>query len=98
MRKNYIPPSDVEWLEDSQPMINTTREADEWILNDIYNIIGYQFKGYKTDNPYLAYALIYQLTRRKTIFNDFQFSIYADEETDWETNKIIYRVWLVSVD
>lgn len=83
---------DIRWFEEMLTF-DTLREAEEWVMSDAYNKIGGdQFDGYWTGDPKLAFALVYNLTRLKTLgdatFND----IYADEEE--RDGQTIFKVWV----
>ncbi|QWU18116.1 hypothetical protein KP014_01865 [Paenibacillus sophorae] len=70
---------------------DTFHEAYEWISSDAFNKIGYDYEGYKTTDPKLAYELLFQLVRAKTLETDSR-EVYADVE--FSKNSITYMVWV----
>jgi len=81
-------PRNISWFE--EPLIfESLREADEWIGSEAYNKIGYDYDGYITADPKLAYSLVYQLIRNKKLSE--VATIHADEIFINNTN--YYYVW-----
>ncbi|WP_052416156.1 hypothetical protein [Paenibacillus sp. FSL R5-0912] len=83
---------DIRWFEEMLTF-DTLREAEEWVMSDAYNKVGgRQFDGYLTSDPKLAFVLVYNLTRLKTLGRASFNNIYADEkEKDGQT---LFMVWV----
>ncbi|MBP1989328.1 hypothetical protein [Paenibacillus eucommiae] len=80
----------IRWYEENMTF-ETLREADEWVYSDTFNKIGYDYDGYKTTDPKLAYALLYHLIRANTLGTETR-KVYADEKLVDNTN--VYMVWV----
>lgn len=77
------------FVEDME--FETVREAHEWVYSDAFNKIGYLYDGYKSKDPKLAYALLFELVRLNTI-HEHKHDVHCDEE--YLNGTIIYRVWV----
>ncbi|MBB6732367.1 hypothetical protein [Cohnella zeiphila] len=86
------PNSDIptSWFMEKMEF-ETMREAREWVYSGAYNEIGYSYDGYKTKDPKLAYALLFELVRSNTI-HEYRHDVHCDEE--YIEGTIIYRVWV----
>lgn len=82
----------IRWFEE-MIQFDTLREAEEWVMSEAYNKIGgREYDGYLTGDPKLAFALVYNLTRLKTLGHASLNEIYADEVVkDGET---LFKVWV----
>ncbi len=78
------------WFVDEMEF-DTVREAHEWVYSDAYNQIGHQYDGYKSSDPKLAYALLFELVRSNTI-HEYKHDVHCDVE--YIDGRMIYRVWV----
>ncbi|CAI6087327.1 hypothetical protein [Cohnella sp. JJ-181] len=90
MKLNDHNSESISWFVE-KIMFKTVREAHEWVYSSAYNEIGYLYDGYKTIDPKLAYALLYELVRSNTI-HERRHEVYCDEELIEGT--LVYKVWV----
>ncbi|QUL56597.1 hypothetical protein KDC22_08970 [Paenibacillus tritici] len=90
--KRALSLQNIRWFEEMLTF-DTLREAEEWVMSDAYNRLGEgEYDGYRTSDPKLAFALVYNLTRLKTLGGASFNTIYADEEV--RDGHIVFRVWV----
>ncbi|WP_138493815.1 hypothetical protein [Paenibacillus pinistramenti] len=80
----------ITWFDEHKEF-ETIREAHEWVYSEAYNEIGYNYDGYRSKDPKLAYALLFELIRSNTI-HEYRHDVYCDDELIDGT--MIYKVWV----
>ncbi|GAB6931152.1 hypothetical protein JCM10914A_51350 [Paenibacillus sp. JCM 10914] len=89
---NHNDQNSISWFVEEMHF-ETIREAREWVYSGAYNDIGYFFDGYKTKDPKLAYALLFELVRSNTI-HGHRHDVHCDEEH--LEGSITYKVWITN--
>ncbi|OXL87777.1 hypothetical protein BCV73_09710 [Paenibacillus sp. SSG-1] len=70
---------------------DSTYEAQVWALDEPYNKLGWEYDGYRTADPKIASALVWELMKAKTAGYGRR-EVFADEQHVDKTT--IYRVWV----
>lgn len=82
----------LNWYTETM-QFQTMREAHEWVYSGSYNEIGKIYDGLITKDDKIAYALVFELTRRKTLV-DHPADICCD--VVYGENTLTYRVWVTN--
>lgn len=88
-------PTTVRWHEDGMKF-ETQRESWEWASSVVYNEIGNDYDGYRTEDEKIACSLVYELTRLNTLQGP-TFHVFADNEYNQIGEKYSYLVWVERV-
>lgn len=88
-------PKTIRWHEDGMKF-ETQRESWEWAFSVVYNEIGNNYDGYRTEDEKIACSLVYELTRLNT-FQGPIFHVFATNECNQIGEKYYYLVWVERV-
>ncbi|MBE9916445.1 hypothetical protein G8C92_20720 [Paenibacillus donghaensis] len=80
----------IIWFDEDK-QFDTIQEAHEWVYSGAYNEIGYIYDGYRSKDPKLAYALLFELIRLNTI-HEYRHDVHCDNE--YKDGTMIYKVWV----
>ncbi|MGG4044561.1 hypothetical protein [Paenibacillus favisporus] len=76
---------------DEEMTFDSMYEAQGWALDEPYNKLGWEYDGYRTADPKIAGALVWELMKAKTAGYGRR-EVFADEQHVDKTT--IYRVWV----
>lgn len=76
---------------DEEMTFDSMYEAQVWALDEPYNKLGWAYDGYRTADPKIAGALVWELMKAKTA-GDGKREVFADEQ--YVDKSIVYRLWV----
>ena len=74
---------------DEEMTFDSMYEAQVWALDEPYNKLGWEYDGYRTADPKIAGALVWELMKAKTV-GDGRRGVFADEQHVDKTPSIGY--------